>query len=223
MRSRPNFMEGVRGSVPLVLPTLAIGISFGVLGARLIGPVPSLVMSALVWSGTAQFAALTVLSGGAGLGLAASAGLLANTRYLPMGFALAPSLHGGRLRGAAVGVTLADASFALSRRRDGFDAQTLVGAAPLQYAAWVGGTAVGVAGAIVAADPEQLGLDVLFPVFYVALLVPELKGAARRGVLVAAVSAVITVALTPLAPQGVPVLVATSAALIGLLKPGGDG
>ncbi len=49
-------------------------------------------MSAMVWSGAAQFGAVSVLAGGWRRALAMGTGLLANARFLPMGFALAPSL-----------------------------------------------------------------------------------------------------------------------------------
>ena len=157
---------GLRGSAPLLLPTAAIGLTFGLLAAQVFGAIPALVMSALVWSGTAQFAALSVVAGGGNLGLAAVTGLLANTRFLPMGFGIAPSLRGSRARNAATGALLADASFAIAHRDAGdFDISALVWSAPLQYVGWVGGTALGVAGASIAGDPGRLGLDVLFPVF----------------------------------------------------------
>ena len=213
---------GLRGSWPLLLPTAAVGLTFGLLAVPVFGALPALVMSAVVWSGSAQFAALTVFSGG-GVGLAAVTGLLANTRYLPMGFALAPSLTGGRLGNAATGAVLADASFALAHRAGGrFDPSALRWATPFQYVGWVGGTAVGVAGASIASDPTRLGLDVLFPVFYASLLLPELRSSGRA-LLVAAVSAAVTLGLTPLTPHGLPVLAASAAALIGLVPPRPEG
>ena len=72
MRWTPQLWpEGLRASIPLALPVLAIGVSFGLLAAPLLGAIPSVVMSAVVWSGTAQFAALTILSSGGGTALAA--------------------------------------------------------------------------------------------------------------------------------------------------------
>jgi predicted branched-subunit amino acid permease len=78
----------------------------------------------------------------------------------------------------------------------------------------VGGTAVGALGGGVIGEAEAFGLDVLFPAFFLALLVGELRGG--RAVLVAALGAAIALALIPLAPPGVPVLAASAAALIGL-------
>lgn len=212
-----GWRSGVRASVPLLLPTLAIGLTFGVLAEPMIGALPAVLMSALVWAGTAQFAALTAIGGGPAISIAT--GLLANLRYLPMGFAIAPSLHAPAWRRAASGLALADASFALSHRRSGgFDIGTLEGAAPIQYAGWVGGTSLGVVGASLVSDPATLGLGVFFPVFYLAILIPEIRASWRPAV-VAAVSAAITALLIPHTSAGVAVLAGASAALLGLRKP----
>jgi AzlC protein len=217
--------------------------SFGLLAGPLLGAIPSILMSAVVWSGTAQFAALSILTSGGGTALAASAGLLANTRFLPMGFAIAPSMTGRPLRRLLRGALLADASFVIGHRGGGrFDMSALAWAAPVQYVTWVGGTVVGVVGATAIGDPARWGLDVLFPVFYLSLLLPDLfpehlQAGGRRGrrqadrarsgrgprpprnvqpIIVAVLAAAITLALTPVAPPGVPVLVAAAAALIGI-------
>jgi predicted branched-subunit amino acid permease len=238
--------EGLRTSLPLALPIAAVGMSFGLLAAPLLGAVSSIAMSAVVWSGTAQFAALSILISGGAMTLAASAGLLANTRFLPMGFAIAPSMRGGPLRRLLTGALLADASFVIGHRGGGqFDIRALAWAAPVQYVAWLGGTIAGVAGAGAIGDPSRWGLDVLFPVFYLSLLLPELfperiqgverrpprqadrvkssrgrwASRNRRPITVAVLAAVIALVLTPIAPAGVPVLVAATAALIGLRAP----
>ena len=63
-------------------------------------------------------------------------------------------------------------------------------------------------------DPKALGLDAVYPAFFVALLLDEMKS--RRAVGVAALGALIALALVPVAPAGVPVLVASLASLVGL-------
>ena len=230
--SLKTWPEGLRASLPLALPVAAVGMSFGLLAAPLLGAIPPIAMSAIVWSGTAQFAALSVLTSGGGTALAASTGLLANIRFLPMGFAIAPSMEAKPLRRFLTAAVLADASFVIAHRGGGrFDINALAWAAPVQYVAWLGGTIAGVAGAGAIGDPSRWGLDVLFPVFYLTLLLPELfpergQGAHGRStrpswrpIIVSVMAAVITLVLTPITPPGVPVLVAASAALIGLLAP----
>jgi 4-azaleucine resistance transporter AzlC len=215
MQSDSEIRAGIRAALPIVLPTVALGISFGILARPLMGPVAPVVMSILVFSGGAQFAALSVLVGGGAALAAITAGMLMNARWLPMSFAMTPSLRGGRLRRAAEAQAIVDASFVISDRGDGsFDRGLLLGATLPQAVAWISGTLIGVLAAGTIADPSRLGLDAVFPAFYLALLVREAGG--RRAYEVMAVAAIITVALTTFAPPGLPVIVASSAALLGL-------
>jgi predicted branched-subunit amino acid permease len=167
MRWMPKaWPEGLRVTMPLALPIAAVGVSFGLLAAPLLGAIPSIVMSGVVWSSTAQFAALTILASGGGTALAAGAGLLANTRFLPMGFAIAPSMAGGPLRRLLQGALLLDTSFVIGHRGGGqFDIGAIVWAAPVQYVSWIAGTIAGVAGATAIGDPSRWGIDVLFSGF----------------------------------------------------------
>ena len=214
----PTYREGVRAGLPFVLPTLALSTSFGVLAEPVIGSTAAIVMSAIVYGGSAQFAALSVLAGGGGAGAAVTAGLLMNTRFLPMGLAFGPSLPGSAALRALQGQAVVDPSWALANRGGGrFDRHLLIGATIPQFAAWVAGTVIGVFAGDVIGDPATLGLDALFPAFYLALLVEEMRG--RRPLVAAALGATIAVALLPFAPPGLPVIAATSAALIALWRP----
>jgi predicted branched-subunit amino acid permease len=82
--------------------------------------------------------------------------------------------------------------------------------------AWIGGTVVGVLGGNFIGDPEKLGLDVIFPAFFLALLAEELGSARARAVALIAVA--LALALVPLVPPGVPVIAACGAALLGLRR-----
>jgi predicted branched-subunit amino acid permease len=141
-----------------------------------------------------------------------------------MGIALAPSLRGRALRRAAYGEAMIDASWVMANRGGGrFDPDFLVGATLPSYPAWVGGTALGVFAGDLIGDPADLGLDALFPAFFLALLI---GGELRSGpvpMLVALLGAGIGLALTPLTPAGVPVLAASAAALLGLRRGKGRG
>jgi predicted branched-subunit amino acid permease len=134
-----------------------------------------------------------------------------------MGIALAPSLPGGPLRRAAEGQTVVDASWAMAKRGDGrFDRPFLFGASAIQYVFWVSGTAFGALASDTLGDPHAFGLDAVFPAFFLALLLGELRDRRSRGV--AAAGGLVALALVPLAPPGVPVLVASTMALVGLRR-----
>ena len=210
--ARERRRAGIRRGVPFGIAVFAISISFGVLARPLLGPVAPIVMSIFVFSGSAQFGALAVLLAGGGAGAAIVAGVLLNARYLAMGLALAPSLPGRPLSRAAFAMTTVDASWASASRGDGtFDPWYMVGVSIPQYAGWVLGTAVGVVIGPVLGDPKALGLDALFPAFFIALLFAEVRG--RRRVAAAGGGAGIALALTPLVPAGLPILAAAAAAV----------
>ena len=207
--------RGIRAGLPLLLPTLVIGVSFGVLAQPVMGAVAAVVMSLVVFAGSAQFAALSVLAAGGTAAAAAGAGILMNARFVPMGIAAASAIRGGRLRRAAEGWALVDASWALaSDGRGGFDREVLLGAAVPQAVGWWGGTALGVVAGSVLGDPQALGLDAVFPAFYLALLVGEVRNG--RALTAALLGAAIALALVPVVPPGVPVLAAAAAAFTGL-------
>jgi 4-azaleucine resistance transporter AzlC len=213
-RERP-LGAGVRAGLPFVAPTFVLGLSFGVLAEPVMGKVAPVVMSVVVFAGAAQFAALSVLAAGGAASAAVAAGLLLNLRFLPMGLAFAPSMRGGASRRAVEGQALVDASWALASRGDGsFDRGILLGATIPQFLGWTSGTVAGVVGGAAIADPASLGLDAIFPAFYLVLLVEEVRS--RRALSVALLGAALTLVLMPFAPPGVPVVAAGLAALLGL-------
>jgi 4-azaleucine resistance transporter AzlC len=211
-----TFRDGVRAGLPYAGASGVLALSFGVVATDLGFPqVAAVVMSAVVFAGSAQFAAIGILAAGGGLGAAVGAAALMNSRFVPMGFALGPSLHGSRARRALEGQVVVDSSWAMAARGDGrFDRLYLFGHTTVQYVAWVLGTTLGVVTPNL--DAQALGLDAVFPAFFLTLLAGELRD--RRRVGVAGAGALIALALVPITPPGVPVLVASSAALIGLRR-----
>lgn len=216
--ARKAFRSGVRLSVPYAAVGFVLSLSFGVL-AREAGfsPLQAIATAALVFAGSAQFAALAVVSGGGSVAAAVAAGTLMNGRFLAMGIALAPSLPGGPLKRAAQGQAVVDVSWALANRGDGtFDRWQLFGTTAPQYITWTLGTVVGVFAGDLIGDPQRLGLDAIYPTFFLALLLAELRDPLSRKV--AAVGGLIALALIPFTPAGVPILAAAAAALLGLVR-----
>jgi 4-azaleucine resistance transporter AzlC len=214
MRLAP-YRSGLRAGVGFGLAAFLVGISFGVLAEPLMGSVAPVVMSAVVFAGAAQFGATAVLAAGGDAVTAIAAGTMLNARFLPMGLAAAPALRGRPLRRAAEGQAVVDASWALAARAEGsFDRELLLGATIPQYPAWVLGTLVGVLAGGALGDPETLGLDAIFPAFFLGLLAAELGR--PRAAAAALLGGAIALSLTPFLPPGLPVLLASATALIGL-------
>jgi 4-azaleucine resistance transporter AzlC len=214
--TRRRLRAGLRAGLPFGVAGALVAMSFGVVaqGAGL-SPGAAIAMSAIVFAGSAQFTAIAILTQGGTVAAAVLGAALVNSRFLPMGVAIGPSLPGGPVRRALQGQTIVDASWAIASRGDGtFDRWLLFGSTAVQYVGWVGGTVAGALAGNVLGDPDAIGLDAVYPAFFLALLIEELGD--RRSRLVAVLGGLIALVLVPIAPGGVPVLVASLAALVGL-------
>jgi branched chain amino acid efflux pump len=209
-----TFAHGARKVAPFSIAVFGFGVSFGVLAAPAMGRVAPIVMSVTTFAGSAQFAAVSILGDGGTVGAAVVAAILLNLRYGPIGVSVAPALAGpwwSRLLRAQLVV---DETWALSADgRGGHDAKIIVGAGVVLYAAWVVGTVVGVLFGDLIGDPARWGLDAAFPALFLALLVPNLDRPHAKQA--AILGAAIALALTPIAPPGVPIVAAGLACLIG--------
>jgi 4-azaleucine resistance transporter AzlC len=217
---RQSFKAGFRAGIPFAAAGFLLSLSFGVL-ARDAGfsIVAAIAFSVIVFAGSAQFAAVSIVAAGGGVTSAVAAAALMNSRFLPMGIALGPSLPGGAAKRAAQGQTVVDASWAMANRGDGtFDRWFLFGSTLPQYVTWQLGTVAGALGGDFIGDPHKLGLDAIYPTFFLALLFAEMKNGRARGV--AALGALIALVLVPIAPPGLPVLAASVAAFAALVRRG---
>ena len=123
-----------------------------------------------------------------------------------MGIAAAAAYRGGRLRRAVEAQTLVDASWAMASSGSGsgdFDRQILIGATLFQAIGWWAGTALGAFAGTALNNARALGLDAIFPAFFLALLVDQLRS--RRARRAALLAATIAVMLIPDTPAGTPV------------------
>jgi predicted branched-subunit amino acid permease len=198
-----------------VLPTFLIGASFGVTASTVgWGVLAPVVMSAIVFSGAAQFAVLAVLGSGGSVVTAIIAATLIAGRFLAIGVAIGPSMRGGPAQRALEGQGVVDASLVLAKTGDArYGVRRLLGSTAPQYLGWTTGTLAGVLAGERIPDPEALGLDALFPAFFLVLVASELTDTASR--VTAALAAVIAIALIPITPPGIPVIASCVAVLAG--------
>ncbi|MFV0126493.1 AzlC family ABC transporter permease [Streptomyces sp. HMX112] len=214
---RQRFLAGVRVGVGLAAAGFVLAVTFGAFarteGWGILAPV---VCSLIVFSGSAQFALATALAGGGGVPTAIAAAALINGRFIPMGVAVAGDLRGGRIRRALEGQAVVDGSWVAAHLGGGrFDRYKLFGATVVQWPAWVAGTALGVVAAPPEGLMETLGLDVVFPAFFLLLLLDELRGP-RTARVAAALGASLAAGLVLLVPAGIALLGSSAAALLGL-------
>ncbi|MDN3024830.1 AzlC family ABC transporter permease [Streptomyces sp. S.PB5] len=203
-------LDLVRDASLVWIASGVVGVSFGAIAVA--GGLPlwvPVVMSLLVYAGSAQFSAIGVLLSGGGPFAAAATGLLLNTRTAAFSLAVAEHIgHGrtARFLGAHF-VTDETVAFTLAqtdpvRRRTAFWVSGLG-----LFAVWNIGVLAGALAGDALGDTARYGLDAAFPAVLVALVLPVLRGnaAVRRS---AALGACVALALVPVAPAGVPVLLA---------------
>jgi predicted branched-subunit amino acid permease len=181
--------------VPLAAAIGAFGVIFGAAAGAYIDPVLVVAMSALVFSGTLQFAALGLLIAGAGAPAILLTAVALNMRHLVLGAVLRPRVEGSPLRRAVLAWFLLDESFGLAVAAKRNVGRVLLASGALFFVTWVGGTLLGLLGAQVAL--EGLAAAV-FPVLFVGLAALTVRG--RDGVLRSVVAAVIVVVLALLVP-----------------------
>ena len=133
-----SWRAGFRVGGSLGAGTFALAISFGAFAALHGWPAGLvIVMSVLVFSGSAQFALVTSMAGGGGLITGLGAATLINTRFIPMAAATARSLRGGRIWRALEGQAVVDGSFVSAQRPQGaVDREKLIAASLVQWPAW---------------------------------------------------------------------------------------
>jgi 4-azaleucine resistance transporter AzlC len=210
-----SMVAGARDVAPIALAAAVIGMSFGILARDAgMGVVAPIVMSLTTFAGSAQMAAVTVMDDGGAVAAAVAAAILLNLRYVAIGISVAPSLRGRRVRRLAESQLATDESWAISQDRGRVDRERLIGAGLVLLVAWTTGTVAGVFGGSVLGDPATYGFDAMFPALFLALLVGQLGDGRARAAALA--GALIALALTPVAPPGVPIVAAAAAALLAL-------
>ena len=204
----------------MCLADAIVGATFGAItvsgGLPLWVPVS---MSLLVFAGGAQFAAAGVMLAGGSAAAAIVAGLVLNSRLVPYGFAVADALGGRwwtRLAGAHV-MTDESVAFALRQpdRRQRRAAFWVCGAG--LFVVWNLAVVAGATAAHYVGNTDAIGLDAVFPAVLLALVMPALADRATREA--AGAGAVLAVALTPVLPPGLPVLVALAGLVLALRRP----
>jgi predicted branched-subunit amino acid permease len=201
---------------------LAVGVSGLAFGAAAAGSGLSAwqacALSALAFTGASQFALIGAVAVGGNLVAATAGAILLGSRNTLYGLRLAGLL---RLRGArrlvgAVGVIDETTAVALAQPDAGASRVAFGVTFCSLYLTWNICTLAGALGAGTLASPRALGLDVVGPAAFLALIWPRLR-AGRTERVVAAAGAAIALGLTPYLPAGVPVILAATAALGGAL------
>ena len=205
---------GFVGGLPLMLGTFPFGVAFAA-GGRAVGfsALETLLWSLAVFAGSAQFAAVALTGAGAGPFAILLTTIGLNLRHLLYGMSAAAWLPKPvRPPRGLLAYLLTDETYGVAVRlaaagnpRGG----VFFGAGLSTWAAWQAGTVVGLLLASAVPDISGLGLDLVFPVSFAAMLAPLLRG--RLAVVVALLAAALGVGLRPALGPGLAILAATVA------------
>ena len=200
-------------AISIGLAISPFGLAFGALCAESgIGVWEALGFSSIIFGGSSQFAAVSVLADDGTVIAAITAGLLLNLRSLAFGVSMAPSLKGSFLWRAGVSQLMIDESTAIGSsqathelRRYGY----LWGGLSV-FVLWNATTLIGVS---VLSEAESLitdlGIDATIPAAFLGLIWNKLENAKHR--VVALIGAITALILIPFTPAGIPVIAAASA------------
>lgn len=206
-----DFRAGVAAIVPFLFAVgpFALAMAVAAHGAGLTA-LEIVAMSAIVFAGAAQMAAISLLASGAGLFAIVLTTLLINLRHIVYGLSLDRRLPlNTRPARPLLAFVLIDESYGLAMtqgrshsRPDAF----YLGASLGIYVPFVLCTALGALAASRIPEVERFGLEFIFPLAFVGILMPLLKGHAQ--IATALVSGTGTLALTQVLDTGLAILLA---------------
>jgi 4-azaleucine resistance transporter AzlC len=221
--STRSFKAGAIAALPIVLGYVPIGFAYGVLGRAAGLPTWAiLAMCILVYAGSAQFIAVSLLAAGEPAVTVIVTTFIVNLRHLLYSSALAPRLEQtSRGKLAWVAAELTDESFVMASRAAGERSQCLsfpfmAGLQGTAQASWALGSLLGALAGSFVGDPKRLGLDYALVAMFLGLLALQIHG--RREVVVALVAGALSLILHLVGVGSTGVIPATIvASLVGLL------
>ncbi|BHH82865.1 AzlC family ABC transporter permease [Desulforhopalus sp. 52FAK] len=178
------FLKGAQRAVPIVLGYVPIGFAYGVLAGKSgMSDTNTLLMSLIVFAGSAQFIAVGLFASGTGPAAVILTTFVVNLRHMLMAASLAPYMSGWKKRYLALfSYELTDETFALHSSRAVELKDCKVEALSLNLTAqlsWVTGTVLGIVASGLIGDVKPLGLDYALAAMFIGLLVGQCENKIR--------------------------------------------
>jgi 4-azaleucine resistance transporter AzlC len=204
-----EYRSGLAAIAPAAIAAIPIALLFGtVAAAKGLTPAETLLMSALVFAGGAQFAAIEQWTTPAAIGALAFSTLLINARHILMGASLAPKTQAFSPVGRFVAFfAMADEPWAMAERRAAATTLTpayYLGLTGVFYVNWVFCTWLGALVGPFLGDPALLGADFAFTALFIGLIAGFWKGRVTGATIIAAGVTAALVKVTLGAPWHVP-------------------
>lgn len=224
----------MRLGLPVLVPLALFGAAFGTVAAQKgLTLAEAVGMTAVVFAGASQFVAVEMWTEPLGASAVATIVLVTatvNMRFLLMGASLRPWLAGAPAWQSYSGLLLmTDPGWLIAlryRAEGGRDAAVFLGIGAAQWLIWVAAAAPGYLLGTLVAEPARLGLDLIMPTFFAAMLVPlwrAMHGARFGRALPWAVAGVVGLAVAALVPGWWFIVAGALAGSIAAGLRGGDG
>lgn len=172
--------------------------------------------SAVIFSATSQFAYLAVRDAGGSDWAAIAAGTIVATRFGILAMTLVPRLPLGRTRRTAAALNAFDPNVAVGIQQATPEAveREFWRTTAAMMIGWFPGIAVGTFLGNVLGDVDRFGLDAVFPAALLAIIGNLLR--TREGMAAAVAGGLVCLALLPLAPAGVPIILSVAGVVVAL-------
>lgn len=176
--------KGFKRALPIVLGYVPIGFAYGVLAGKSgLSNGNALLMSLIVFAGSAQFIAIGLFASGTGSAVIILTTFIVNLRHLLMAASLATYLRGWKKKYLAFfSYELTDETFAIHAANPSVLEKNKVETIAVNITAqssWVLGTVLGLVASGLIGDVKPLGLDYALSAMFIGLLVYQCENPVR--------------------------------------------
>lgn len=183
------FVKGLKTGIPICLGYFAVSVALGITCRNAgLNALQSGIMSATMLASAGEFAAVTLIQGGAGILEMITTTLVVNLRYFLMGCALSQKLRPGTKiwHRFLLAYCVTDELFGVSVSVDGYlDPRYTYGAALTSAIGWTAGTVVGVLIGTILPPSLVNALSVALYGMFLAVIIPASRKSLTIGVIVA--------------------------------------
>lgn len=176
-----SFLDGVKACIPTILGYVGIGFAMGVVGKGIgLSVFEILLMSVLVYAGSAQFIICGLLAIQAPISTIIITVFLVNLRHLLMSLSVAPAFRKESMIGnIGIGTLLTDESYGVltTALQNGHrpSLKWMNGLNLLAYLSWICSTVLGALIGEFIPDPELLGLDFALIAMFLGLFLFQVE------------------------------------------------
>lgn len=199
------FRSGFRALAPLWLGVIPFGIAYAVIARDAgLSLLETQALSVLVFAGSAQVSAAGLFARGAGGLEIVLTTLLLNARHVLYGVSLGRAIPMTRRQRPVAAYFLTDEAYGVAIASGARTFPFLLGAEISLFLTWNLATLAGGILGTAIPDPKKLGVDFVFPIAFLALLVPLVRR--RTDLVVAVFAGALAWVLAQWAPGGLPIL-----------------